>query len=133
MGATSEWDAIPVPEYQPEEVEAAQAVPAVEEDETQEISVFRTNHDEELWDDLPDGPQDDEEAPMTQTGERDWLAEVSREERVETLEWPAPSDDTPRRDERIDTPRVRHLFPVPEETDWEVGELDYDRDRARVG
>ena len=29
--------------------------------------------------------------------------------------------------ERVDTPRVRHLFPVPDDADWEVRELDYDR------
>ena len=32
----------------------------------------------------------------------------------------------PQHRERIDTPRVRHLFPVPEDADWEVRELKYD-------
>ena len=39
-----------------------------------------------------------------------------------------PSDRDIQHRERIDTPRVRHLFPVPEDADWEVvTELDYDR------
>lgn len=61
----------------------------------------------------------------------DWLEEV--EDRVEveetTLDFPAIEGDIERR-ERIDTPRVRHLFPVPEDADWEVRELKYDRRRA---
>jgi len=60
----------------------------------------------------------------------DWLEEV--EDRVEveetTLDFPAVEADLERR-ERIDTPRVRHLFPVPEDADWEVRELSYDRRR----
>jgi hypothetical protein len=74
---------------------------------------------------------DEEEIPVTQSSDRDWLAEVSRERREDTLEWPArrAMRDS---DERVDSPRVRHLFPVPE-ADWEVGELKYDRDSARVG
>jgi len=157
MGSTDEWDAIPEPE--PEQglepyLEPAETVLGQEE-ETQEIRVVRTNpepmsedeftseeeftsedelgSDEELRTDESGWAETDQEAPVTQTSERDWLAEVSREERVETLEWPAPSGDTRRSEERVDNTRVRHLFPVPEETDWEVGELQYDRDKARVG
>ena len=62
------------------------------------------------------------------TDARDWLEEVE-DERVaveeSTLDFPAVADDLARR-ERIDTPRVRHLFPVPEDADWEVKELKYD-------
>ena len=35
--------------------------------------------------------------------------------------------------ERVDTPRVRHLFPVPEDADWEVRELDYDHYNRNAG
>jgi hypothetical protein len=52
-----------------------------------------------------------------------WLEEVEVEE--STLDFPAVEGDVEHR-ERIDTPRVRHLFPVPEDADWEVRELDYD-------
>ncbi len=62
------------------------------------------------------------------TDARDWLEEVE-DERVaveeSTLDFPAVADDLARR-ERIDTPRVRHLFPVPEDADWDVKELKYD-------
>jgi hypothetical protein len=74
--------------------------------------------------------------------ECDWLSEVSDADSGETLEWPAPvakrsrQQDELRRDakdeEPLTEPRVRHLFPVPDDADWEVGELDYDRDRTRV-
>jgi hypothetical protein len=52
-----------------------------------------------------------------------WLDEVEVEE--STLDFPAIEGDVSHRD-RIDTPRVRHLFPVPENADWEVRELKYD-------
>lgn len=57
---------------------------------------------------------------------RDWLDEVEAPE--STLDFPAIEGD-PRNRERIDTPRVRHLFPVPEDADWEVKELRYDHYR----
>jgi hypothetical protein len=55
-----------------------------------------------------------------------WLDEVEVEE--STLDFPAIDGDVSHR-ERIDTPRVRHLFPVPEDADWEVKELKYDHYR----
>jgi hypothetical protein len=55
-----------------------------------------------------------------------WLDEVSVEEG--TLEWTAAEGGVGHR-ERIDSPRVRHLFEVPEDADWEVRELDYDHYR----
>jgi hypothetical protein len=57
----------------------------------------------------------------------DWLDEVEVEE--STLDFPAVEGDVSHR-ERIDTPRVRHLFPVPEDADWEVRELKYDHYRG---
>jgi len=63
---------------------------------------------------------------------RDWLEEVEVPEEAGTLEWPAGGSDVEHR-ERIDTPRVRHLFPVPEDADWEVRELQYDHYDRRAG
>jgi hypothetical protein len=57
-----------------------------------------------------------------------WLDEVEAEE--STLDFPAIRGDIANR-ERIDSPRVRHLFPVPEDADWEVRELDYDHYERR--
>jgi hypothetical protein len=59
-----------------------------------------------------------------------WLDEVEVEE--STLDFPAVEGDVEHR-ERIDTPRVRHLFPVPEDADWQVRELDYDHYRRTAG
>jgi hypothetical protein len=59
-----------------------------------------------------------------------WLDEVEAGEDASTIEWPAGGSDVEHR-ERIDTPRVRHLFPVPEDAEWEVRELDYDHYESR--
>lgn len=59
-----------------------------------------------------------------------WLDEVSDARPGDSLEWPAPARDVSRDKsrERIDTPRVRHLFPVPD-SDWEVSHLEFEYDR----
>jgi hypothetical protein len=82
---------------------------------------------------------DDEPVPQADGDEqgtvgRDWLGDVERADGA-TLEWPAAEIDEPApgERERIDTPRVRHLFPVPEDADWEVRELDYDRRETANG
>ena len=55
-----------------------------------------------------------------------WLEEVSGERPGDSLEWPAPSVERDlQHRERIDTPRVRHLFPVPD-SDWDVPHLEYE-------
>ena len=55
-----------------------------------------------------------------------WLEEISDERRGDSLEWPAADERDIEHRERIDTPRVRHLFPVPEDADWEVSHLEFD-------
>jgi hypothetical protein len=57
-----------------------------------------------------------------------WLDEVEVGE--STLDFPAIEGDIAHR-ERIDTPRVRHLFPVPKDADWEVSELKYEHYERR--
>ncbi|HZO06422.1 MAG TPA: hypothetical protein VFB52_08545 [Solirubrobacterales bacterium] len=60
-----------------------------------------------------------------------WLDEVSVARPGDSLEWPAPSNEIERdlqHRERIDTPRVRHLFPVPD-SDWEVSHLEFEYSR----
>lgn len=57
-----------------------------------------------------------------------WLEEVSEERHGDSLEWPAASDRDIQHRERIDTPRVRHLFPVPD-SDWEVEHLEFEYSR----
>lgn len=61
-----------------------------------------------------------------------WLDEVSDPRRGDSLEWPVDSDRDIQHRERIDTPRVRHLFPVPEDADWEVSHLEFEYSRRRA-
>jgi hypothetical protein len=57
-----------------------------------------------------------------------WLDEVSEERRGDSLEWPAAEERDVEHRERIDTPRVRHLFPVPD-SNWDVSHLEFEYDR----
>jgi hypothetical protein len=84
--------------------------------------------------DYPEREHDEQETrilePIPAEGEiritaTPWLDEVGVAE--STLDFPAVEDVRQR--DRIDTPRVRHLFPVPEDADWEVKELKYDHYR----
>jgi hypothetical protein len=98
------------------------------------------------WNDDPTGEKEqdymDEDTrilePIPDEGEiritaTNWLEEVEGEQGAGTIEWPAGGSDIERR-ERVDTPRVRHIFPVPEDADWEVRELKYDHyERRRTG
>lgn len=61
-----------------------------------------------------------------------WLEEVSESRPGDSLEWPAASDRDIQHRERIDTPRVRHLFPVPD-SDWDVEHLEFEYSRNRAG
>jgi hypothetical protein len=61
-----------------------------------------------------------------------WLEEVSDSRGGDTIQWPADSDRDIQHRERIDTPRVRHLFPVPEDADWEVSHLEFEYSRNSV-
>jgi hypothetical protein len=61
-----------------------------------------------------------------------WLEEVSESRPGDSLEWPADSDRDIQHRERIDTPRVRHLFPVPD-SDWDVEHLEFEYSRNRAG
>jgi hypothetical protein len=57
-----------------------------------------------------------------------WLEEVSDPRGGDTIQWPADSDRDIQHRERVDTPRVRHLFPVPD-SDWEVERLEFEYSR----
>ena len=57
-----------------------------------------------------------------------WLDEVSDARPGDSLEWPAASERDIEHRERIDTPRVRHLFPVPD-SDWDVSHLEFEYSR----
>jgi hypothetical protein len=112
------------------------AVAVQEQAEPDEPDEIRVEH-------LPPAPQPSEEDYMEQETRilepipaedeikithTPWLDEVSDHRPGDSLEWPVDSDRDLQHRERVDTPRVRHLFPVPD-TGWDVGELDYDRHR----
>ncbi|MGH2937971.1 MAG: hypothetical protein ACRDPE_07620 [Solirubrobacterales bacterium] len=61
-----------------------------------------------------------------------WLDEVDEEQTGQghSLEWPAAEERDLQHRERIDTPRVRHLFPVPD-SDWELSHPEFDYSRHR--
>ncbi|MGB7587608.1 MAG: hypothetical protein WBM00_02750 [Solirubrobacterales bacterium] len=121
VGTASEWE---IPETGEVEVTVADEN---YEHETQETRILEP---------IPD----EGEIRITATN---WLDEV--EAGRHTLEWPAGDGEVERRERfdalreeaaaprvRIDTPRVRHLFPVPEDADWEVRELKYDHYNRRA-
>ncbi len=58
-----------------------------------------------------------------------WLDEVSEEQRGNSLEWPVQEDRDLQHRERIDTPRVRHLFPVPD-ANWDLSHPEFDYKRS---
>jgi len=94
----------------PQKLPSARAEPTTEEEE------HDMNQDTRILEPVPA----EDEIRITA---RDWMDEVEVED--STLDFPAIEGDIAHR-ERIDTPRVRHLFPVPEDADWQVRELKYD-------
>jgi hypothetical protein len=96
---------------------------------------------ESYLDDEPDPEEDDERMetrilePIPAPGEikvtaTHWLDEVDQE-RGHSLEWPAPEEERDlQHREKIDTPRVRHLFPVPD-SDWELSHPEFEYNRRR--
>jgi hypothetical protein len=121
---------------EPEEILVPEEVPMAEE-----IAVSRTPRTDESVAQHFEPPEEEYEMnqetrilePIPDEGEiritaTPWLEEVDAPEHS-TLDFPAIEGDVQHR-ERIDTPRVRHLFPVPDDADWEVRELKYDHYRA---
>jgi hypothetical protein len=91
----------------------------------------------ELGGDEPEEPEEEDDhmdtrilEPIPAPGEikvtaTHWLDEVDQETSSgHSLEWPAAEERDLQHRERIDTPRVRHLFPVPD-SDWDVSHLEY--------
>ena len=117
VGTTSEWE---TPDTGEVEITVARAE---NEQETRIMEPVPAEGEIRIVE--PEPAQD--EIRITATN---WLDEVSVEKG--TMEWTAAQSDIDRR-ERVDTPRVRHLFEVPEDADWEVRELDYDHYDRRAG
>jgi hypothetical protein len=69
-------------------------------------------------------------APAEPSDRADWFSSDSE------VDWPAFASPRRRRGERPEldreaNDRVRYLFPVPDATDWDVGELRYDQPRHK--
>jgi hypothetical protein len=135
MDGTAEWS---IPEPLGEEIEVLHTVEPSDEPET-------------VADDTSDAQQttriivDDvelptlmaDETPDTQGPEerhaKDWFA---AEDGNGEVDWPAfasPRREATEKGERPEgenAERVRYLFPVPDQTDWDVGELRYERKRS---
>ena len=109
VGTTSEWE---TPDTDTGEVE---------------ITVARHHEHQEQETRIMEPVPGEDEIKITATP---WLDEIEVEE--STLDFPSIESDIRHR-ERIDTSRVRHLFPVPEDADWEVRELNYDHYNRQAG
>jgi hypothetical protein len=115
----------PEPLAAPPEFRVEQLPPAVVPPEPAEIqSTEETDMEQEtrIMEPIPA----EDEIRITATP---WLDEVSDSRRGDSLEWPAAVERDIEHRERIDTPRVRHLFPVPEDADWEVSHLEFEYSR----
>lgn len=104
----------PIPDEPASEIRIEHLPPAVEEPSEERYMDQETRIMEPI-------PAEDE-IRITATP---WLEEVSADRGGDSLEWPAGGEPDVGHRERIDTPRVRHLFPVPD-SDWEVRELEYE-------
>jgi hypothetical protein len=102
----------PEPDYEPE----LDADPDLEEDEPMETRILEP---------IP-APG---EIKVTATH---WLDEVDEEDAGQghSLEWPAAEERDLQHREKIDTPRVRHLFPVPD-SNWELSHPEFEYSRRR--
>jgi hypothetical protein len=123
-----ELDFVPEPEAEEISIEAFESEPSAE----LQLSVEELPEEEYVEQEtriMEPIPAEDE-IKITATP---WLEEVSSSEGGDSIEWPVDSDRDIQHREKVDTPRVRHLFPVPEDADWEVShlEFEYSRNRAR--
>jgi len=114
-------------------VDAADEGPA---EDLREAELYLAEGDQELTDDAQDFHEEEDDhmdtrilEPIPAPGEitvtaTPWLDEVDEESAGHSLEWPAAEERDLQHRERIDTPRVRHLFPVPD-SDWDVSHLEF--------
>jgi hypothetical protein len=117
-----EAEDVPVDEFRVERVDESTESPP--EDDHDPIVLDSDEGETRILEPIP-GPG---EIKVTATH---WLDEVAEEEEAgHSLEWPAAEERDLQHRERIDTPRVRHLFPVPD-SDWEVSHLEFEYSRRR--
>jgi len=114
----------PEPEPSPEPVVSTEPVPRPESEPISDHEEESVMQETRIMEPIPD----EDEIKITATP---WLDEVSDARRGDSIEWPADGDRDLQHRERVDTPRVRHLFPVPD-SEWDVKELEYSRRAGRA-
>jgi hypothetical protein len=123
-----ESDFIPEPEHEEISIEAIEPEPSAELQLPVEELPEEDEYVEQETRIMEPVPAEDE----IKISATPWLEEVSDPRAGETIDWPADSDRDIQHREKIDTPRVRHLFPVPEDADWEVSHLEFEYSRSRA-
>ncbi len=120
------------PDFAPEPEEGEISIEAIEPEPSAELRL--------PFDELPEEEDVEQETRIMEPVPAEdeiritatpWLEEVSDPRGGDTIQWPADSDRDIQHREKVDTPRVRHLFPVPD-ADWEVEHLEFEYSRNRV-
>ena len=118
--------------FEPEPEEGEISIEAIEPEPSQELRL--------PFDELPEEEDVEQETRIMEPVPAEdeiritatpWLEEVSDPRGGDTIQWPADAERDLQHRERVDTPRVRHLFPVPD-SDWEVEHLEFEYSRNRV-
>lgn len=121
------------PDFAPEPEEGEISIEAIEPDPSAEfrppIDELPEEEDVEQETRIMEPIPAEDEIKITVTP---WLEEVSDPRGGDTIQWPADAERDLQHRERVDTPRVRHLFPVPD-SDWEVEHLEFEYSRNRAG
>ena len=123
----------PEPDFAPEPEEGEISIEAIEPEPLEDLRL--------PFDELPEEEDVEQETRIMEPVPAEdeiritatpWLEEVSDPRGGDTIQWPADSDRDIQHREKIDTPRVRHLFPVPD-SDWDVEHLEFEYSRNRAG
>ncbi len=121
------------PDYAPEPEEGEISIEAIEPEPSAELRLpfdeLPEEEDVEQETRIMEPVPAEDEIKITATP---WLEEVSDPRGGDTIQWPADAERDLQHREKIDTPRVRHLFPVPD-SDWEVEHLEFEYSRNRAG
>jgi hypothetical protein len=120
------------PDFAPEPEEGEISIEAIEPDPSTELRLpfeeLPEEEDVEQETRIMEPVPAEDEIRITATP---WLEEVSDPRGGDTIQWPADAERDLQHREKIDTPRVRHLFPVPD-SDWDVEHLEFEYSRNRV-
>ncbi len=118
------------PDYAPDPEDGEISIEAIEPDPSAELRLpfdeLPEEEDVEQETRIMEPVPAEDEIKITATP---WLEEVSDPRGGDTIQWPADAERDLQHREKIDTPRVRHLFPVPD-SDWDVEHLEFEYSRG---